>query len=103
MTRNRDLPSAIELDAAARRAHMPARRVRQYIRAGVIQPKTAERGRLLFDDIDLARLRRIRRLADDLGLDSGAIDIVLRLLDQIEALQRELEARDPARAREARR
>jgi hypothetical protein len=34
------------------------------------------------------RLRRIRRLRRDLGLDVEAVAIVVRLLDRIEALER---------------
>jgi MerR family transcriptional regulator/heat shock protein HspR len=85
--------SVHELETAARMARLPVARARRYLRIGLIDPSRVEGDRALFDDIQIARLRRIRRLGDDLGLDTAAIGIVLRLLDRIEALQRELDAR----------
>lgn len=85
--------SVHELETAARMARLPVRRARRYLRIGLIDPSRLEGDRALFDEIQIARLRRIRRLGDDLGLDTAAIEVVLRLLDRIEALQRELDAR----------
>jgi DNA-binding transcriptional MerR regulator len=68
-------------------------RVRRFIRLGLVTPAGAESGAVTFDDVDIARLRRIRRLAEDLGLNVAAIEVVLHLIDQIEALNREREAR----------
>ncbi len=39
-------------------------------------------------EADLRRVRRIRRLRRDLGLSYEAIDIVLRLVDRLEAAER---------------
>ncbi len=44
---------------------------------------TASQGTWLFRDIDVARLRLIRELRQDLGLQDDALSIVLRLLDQL--------------------
>ena len=68
-------------------------RVRRLVRLGLVRPGRLESGAVLFDDADIARLRRIRRLAEDLGLSVAAIGVVLHLIDQIEALQRDREAR----------
>jgi DNA-binding transcriptional MerR regulator len=68
-------------------------RVRLYVRLGMVRPARADGGAVLFDDVDIARLRRIRRLAEDLGLNVAAIEVVLHLIDQIEALNRERDAR----------
>lgn len=89
MTQRPSRTAGFGLEAAAKRADLPVRRVRRYVRIGLIQPFDAEAEGPLFDDVGVARLRRIRRLSDDLGLDSNAIEIVLRLIDQIEALQRD--------------
>jgi MerR family transcriptional regulator/heat shock protein HspR len=86
-------PSGIELEAAARMARLPVRRVRQYVRVGLVTPARMDGRRVLFDEIEIARLRRIRRLSNDLGLGGTAIEVVIRLIDQVEALQRELDTR----------
>jgi hypothetical protein len=41
-----------------------------------------------FGEAVIWRLRRVRRLRRDLGLDYAAIEIIVRLLDRLEALER---------------
>jgi chaperone modulatory protein CbpM len=43
-----------------------------------------------FQDIDVARLRLIVELRDDLGLDEGAMPVVLSLLDQLYETRRQM-------------
>ena len=103
MTRQPRRTAGIELEAAARRAHLPTASVRRYVRRGLVRPTRVEGGPVLFDEIEIARLRRIRRLVHDLGLNSAGIEVVLRLVDQIEALQRELDRRSGVERLEVRR
>jgi len=75
------------LDAAARLAHVSTARVRYYIRVGLIRPSRIEGEEPLFGQQELARLRRIRRLQEDLGLNTAGVEVVMRLVDEIEALR----------------
>jgi MerR family transcriptional regulator, heat shock protein HspR len=96
MTRQSAAPQThggFELEAAARITRLAPARVRRFVRLGLITPGRLEGGVVVFDDADIARLRRIRRLGEDLGLNVAAIEVVLHLIDQIEALQRERESR----------
>lgn len=93
MNQRSTLSGRYELQAAASMTRLAPARVRLFVRLGLIRPAHAERGRVMFDDVDIARLRRIRRLAEDLGLNVAAIGVVLHLIDQIEALNRERDAR----------
>jgi DNA-binding transcriptional MerR regulator len=77
----------VRLETAAQLARLPVRRVRRYLRAGLVRPSRLEGRVVLFDQAELARLRRIRRLNEDLGLNSTGVEVVLRLLDQIEAMR----------------
>jgi DNA-binding transcriptional MerR regulator len=43
-----------------------------------------------YDDNDLALLRRVRRLYEDLGVNLEGIEIIVRLAARVEMLQREL-------------
>jgi MerR family transcriptional regulator, heat shock protein HspR len=76
-----------ELEAAARMSRLPVARVRRYVRVGLVRPSRLEGRTAFFGEAELARLRRIRRLAEDLGLNAAGVEIVLRLVDEIEALQ----------------
>ena len=70
------------IEVAAERAGLPITRVRRYVRAGLIQPKQTEVGHGFGED-DIARLRKIRRLTADLGVNLAGVDIILRLLDEL--------------------
>ncbi len=85
--------SDYELEVAARLTRLPVARVRRYVRVGLVQPIRVEGRTARFGEEELARLRKIRRLADDLGLNPEGVEVALRLLDEIESLQRALEAR----------
>ncbi len=53
----------------------------------VIHARTAEAGRLLLDDSDLARLRRVRRLMTDFDIGLDAVELILELQDEIARLK----------------
>src|SRR3546814_19259708 len=44
----------------------------------------------MFDDSDLARVKLLAELRNDLGVNEDAIPVVLRLLDQVYSLRRAL-------------
>ena len=49
-----------------------------------------EEGDYLFDETDVARVKLIAELRNDLGVNEDAIPVVLRLLDQVYSLRRAL-------------
>src|SRR3546814_20386198 len=56
-------------------------------------------GDLVFDDTDVARVKLIAELRNDLGVNEDAIPVVLRLLDQVYGLRRALaRLNEPIRA-----
>ena len=69
--------------------------LRLWVREGWIAPAEGEQGPS-FDACDLARVRLVCQLRDDLALGEEAVPVVLSLLDQIHGLRHEL--RDLARA-----
>lgn len=77
---------------AAESVGMTERQVRQYVRIGLV-PSTVWDDEPSLDDLGLARLRKIRRLRQDLGLNADGVEVVMRLLDQIEQLQQQLDRR----------
>ncbi len=77
------------LEAAVRLVRLPPASVRRYV-AGLVPPARVQDRAELFGEVELARLRRIRRLRDDLGLNTAGVEVVLRLLDEIHALRAEL-------------
>lgn len=84
-------PPERPLDATARAVRVPVARVRHYVRIGLVRPARVEGRRAYFGEAELARLRRIRRLSDDLGINAAGVEVVLRLLDEIEELRRRID------------
>ena len=63
--------------------------LRGYEREGLIRPARSSGRQRLFSEADIARLRLIRRLIGQLGVNVAGADIILRLRDQISALEAE--------------
>jgi MerR family transcriptional regulator/heat shock protein HspR len=82
------------LGEAAGMVRLPQARVRRYVQRGLIRPSRIEGRIVFFGEDDLARLRKIRRLTEDLGINSAGVEVVLRLLDEIEGLRDEVRKRE---------
>jgi len=78
------------ISVAARRVGMHPQTLRLYERAGLVKP--ARRGsNRLYSDWDIERLRQIQRLTQTMGVNLAGVEIILKLMDQINELQVELE------------
>jgi DNA-binding transcriptional MerR regulator len=75
------------LESVAEQVRVAPAQLRYYVRIGLVTPSRIEGRRVFFGDSELARLRKIRRLHDDLGLDRVGVEVALRLLDEIERLR----------------
>jgi MerR family transcriptional regulator/heat shock protein HspR len=80
-------PRYWRLEVAAVVVRLPPARIRSYVRRGLVRPSRVEGRVVLFDDLGLARLRKIRRLTEDLGLNAAGVEVVLHLLDEMDALR----------------
>jgi MerR family transcriptional regulator, heat shock protein HspR len=61
----------------------------RYERAGLLRPRMINEVRF-YTVGDMDRLSTIRRLTDICGVNLAGVDVVLRLLDEIETLQRQM-------------
>ena len=75
------------LETVAEQVHVAPARIRYYVRIGLLTPSRVEGRRVYFSESEMARMRKIRRLHDDLGLDRAGVEVVLRLLDEIDRLR----------------
>ncbi|MDX0411896.1 hypothetical protein BMJ34_15485 [Sinorhizobium medicae] len=66
-----------------------SRQLRQWVGRGWIVPSQGESGPL-FDDVDIARIRLVCELRDDMNVNDDAVSIILALLDQLYRLRGEL-------------
>lgn len=63
--------------------------LRAYEREGLIEPARSAGGHRLFSHDDIERLRMIRRLITELGVNLAGADIILRLRGEIARLEGE--------------
>src|SRR4051812_23716674 len=62
----------------------------RFVAYGLLEPVSVEERLAWFDVRAVRRLRTIRRLREDLGINLPGVAAVLGLLERLEALQREL-------------
>jgi MerR family transcriptional regulator, heat shock protein HspR len=78
------------IEVVAERVGLSPSRIRAFERAGLVGPARVQGRARLYDESDLSRLRRLRRLTHDLGLNPAGVEIVTRLLDELVALRAEV-------------
>ncbi len=90
MTTERDEPR-YQIGVAAQMLHCHPQTLRLYEREGLIDPARTEGGVRLYCDADIELLRRIQRFTQELGVNLAGVAIIMRLIEQIEDLQAEIE------------
>ena len=79
------------ISIAARMVGVRTYTLRYYEKIGIIEPSRSQ-GRLrLYSDRDIARLRRVKTLMDDLGVNLAGVEVVLRMAQHMTELQRRVE------------
>jgi MerR family transcriptional regulator/heat shock protein HspR len=78
------------ISVAARMCGLHPQTLRMYERLGLIQPHRVGNSKRLYSEADIARLRRIQRLTQQMGVNLAGVEIILRLLERIEQMNREM-------------
>ena len=86
----REMERWCTVTVAVERTGVSVARLRRLEREGLIRPQ-AQGSERRYSEADLRRIRKIRRLTEHLGVTLAAVEIILRLTDEVEALQRALE------------
>ena len=88
--------AAFVISVAARLVGVHEQTLRYYERAGLVEPARSKGRIRLYSLHDLERVRQIRRLTDDMGVNLAGVEVIMRLTDRIRELERriqDLEAR----------
>jgi MerR family transcriptional regulator/heat shock protein HspR len=83
------------ISVAAKILGIQTHTLRYYERIGVIEPSRSRGNIRLYSEKDLAVLRRVKTLIEDLGVNLAGAEVILRMAHQIADLQnrvQELEA-----------
>ena len=65
--------------------------LRYYERIGIVQPCRSRGNIRLYSEEDIARLRRVKTLMEDMGINLAGVEVVLRMMQRMTALQERIE------------
>ena len=87
------LPSnaAFVISVAARLVGVHEQTLRYYERAGLVEPARSKGRIRLYSLHDLERVRQIRRLTDEMGVNLAGVEVIMRLTDRIRELEDNVE------------
>jgi MerR family transcriptional regulator/heat shock protein HspR len=86
------------ISVAAKLVEMHPQTLRMYERLGLMNPARTENNIRLYSDEDIERCRQIQRLTS-VGLNLAGVEMVLDLLERMDAMRRELEEEMSERAK----
>ena len=78
------------ISVAAEIVEVHPQTLRHYERVGLVQPKRSGGNIRLYSQRDLDRVRQIRRLMDDLGVNLAGVEIILTMRERIMELEAEI-------------
>jgi MerR family transcriptional regulator/heat shock protein HspR len=79
------------ISVAADLVGMHPQTLRIYEQKGLVRPKRTSGNTRLYSESDIQRLRLIQQLTTELGLNLAGVEMVLRLEDQLNRMQRRME------------
>ena len=65
--------------------------LRQYERDGLIEPARTQGRMRLYSQRDIDKMKMILRLTRDMGVNLAGVDVILRLKEQMEKMEQEIE------------
>jgi len=65
--------------------------LRYYEKIGIIEPARSQGNIRLYSERDIALLRRAKTLMDDLGVNLAGVEVILRMAQRVNDLQRHME------------
>ncbi len=79
------------ISIAARMLDMNTYTLRYYERVGIIEPRRSEGKQRLYSDYDIALLKRVKSMVDDMGINLPGVEVILRMMQRMNEIQQQLE------------
>ena len=79
------------ISVAARMIGIEAHTLRYYERLGLVQPERSSGNIRLYSEEDVDRLRYIKALMSDCGVNLAGVEVALRLMQRMTEMQQQLE------------
>jgi len=78
------------ISIAAKMLDMHTYTLRYYERVGIIEPGRSRGNVRLYSDRDIATLKRVKSMVDDMGINLPGVEVILRMMQRVGELQNEL-------------
>ncbi len=79
------------ISIAARMVGIEAHTLRYYERLGLVQPERSSGNIRLYSEEDIDRLRSVKALMSDCGVNLAGVEVALRLMQRMKEMQQQLE------------
>lgn len=79
------------ISVAARIVGLEAHTLRYYERLGLVQPERSRGNIRLYSEDDIERLRYVKTLVSDCGVNVAGVEVALKLMETMNELRRRLE------------
>ena len=86
----RDEPAFV-ISVAARLVGVQTQTLRYYERLGLVRPDRTRGNQRIYSRGDVERVRRIRSMMDDLGVNLAGVEVVIKLLDRLKRAEDRIE------------
>jgi len=95
---NNDTPRYV-ISIAAEMVGVPTYTLRYYEKIGIMEPSRSKGNIRLYSERDIAFIRRVKTLMEDLGINLAGVEVILRMSQQMTELQSQLERMETEIAR----
>ena len=85
-----DFEPCYVISIAARMLGVHAQTLRYYERVGLIGPSRSQGNRRLYSARDIERLRQVKSLMDDLGVNLAGAEVILRMRERMIEMEEKL-------------
>jgi MerR family transcriptional regulator, heat shock protein HspR len=79
------------ISVAARMLEMQTHTLRYYEKVGIVAPRRSRGNIRLYSERDIALLQRVKAMVDDMGINLPGVEVILRMVEHMTEIQKELE------------
>jgi len=79
------------ISIAARMVGVQTHTLRYYEKVGIVEPSRSRGNIRLYSERDIAYLRRVKTLMDDMGVNLAGVEVIMRMVQQMLELQNQLQ------------
>ena len=79
------------ISIAARMVGVRTHTLRYYERVGLVEPSRSRGNIRLYSEGDIAQLRRVKTLMDDLGVNLAGVEVIMRMVQRVLELQEQVQ------------